>query len=395
MRFIMCDFRILRPQYESRQEDALNWIVHAHAYSKYKENLSSENRKSYEEYFEQMRKIVQRFACKSDKIRSRGSDIADFLHINWDSMEIFNLNKGISGAYMNQRMQFFDAKAQNLINTFYDNIFDPPQNLIHVSCTGYISPSAPQKLVANKDWGNLCQVTNAYHMGCYASLPAVRMAEGFLLNESRNILLNNIKKESRVDIVHTEMCTLHFNPSLHDPEQIVVQSLFSDGHIKYTLCDYNDYNLKSSNCAFELLTQNEVIFSESHDAMTWRLSDFGFQMAISRRVPSIIAENIEKFLENMFIKASLIFSEEKENAIFAIHPGGPKIIEYIRDILNLMDDQISFSQEILFEFGNMSSATLPHIWERISRSNVLKDTLIVSLAFGPGLTISGSVMRVI
>ena len=42
----------------------------------------------------------------------------------------------------------------------------------------------------------------------------------------------------------------------------------------------------------------------------------------------------------------------------------------------------------------MSSATLPHIWESILADPEAEDrSLLVSLAFGPGLSISGSIME--
>jgi len=66
--------------------------------------------------------------------------------------------------------------------------------------------------------GRSTEVIHAYHMSCYASLPTIRLAAGLVATG-----------KSRVDIVHTEMCTLHMDPSQHLPEQLVVQTLFADG----------------------------------------------------------------------------------------------------------------------------------------------------------------------
>jgi predicted naringenin-chalcone synthase len=63
-------------------------------------------------------------------------------------------------------------------------------------------------------------------------------------------------------------------------------------------------------------------------------------------------------------------------------------------LLHLDDTQITHSRAVLFERGNMSSATLPHVWERISQDDQIKPgTLIVSLAFGPGLTMAGTLFE--
>ena len=145
----------------------------------------------------------------------------------------------------------------------------------------------------------------------------------------------------------------------------------------------------------QVLINHEEILSHSTDAMSWDLDDHGFQMELSGKVPSIIAENIEIFILGMNSKIGLDFNEVKNNAIFAIHPGGPKIIQFIKDILVLNELSIKNSEEVLKKYGNMSSATLPHIWESVLKSNPKKGTFVYSLAFGPGLTISGSIMSIV
>ncbi len=51
------------------------------------------------------------------------------------------------------------------------------------------------------------------------------------------------------------------------------------------------------------------------------------------------------------------------------------------------------SREVLFRFGNMSSATLPHVWTTlVNDASVAVGTPVVSLAFGPGLTMCGALM---
>ncbi len=395
MQPIIGNFRNLRPNYEISQEEGLKWISQAHAYSKYLENNFSTNKKTLAELNSLMENITNRFACKPDKIAKRGTCIIDFSHTNWNEMQLFDLKKNNSGSCMQERMQFFSETVNQVFNEFYSDIETPPNNLIHVTCTGYSSPSSGQLLVSNKDWGNTTKVTHAYHMGCYASLPSLRMGHGFLLQGNQLLNQNENSITKRVDIVHTELCTLHFNPSLHDPSQFIVQSLFSDGFIYYSMYDSNTFYHSSCVNGLEILVNHETIIPHCSDAMSWDLFDYGFQMKLSGKVPSIIAENIEKFINKMCENINVLFHEIKEYAIFAIHPGGPKIIHFIRDILDLSHESILFSENVLKVFGNMSSATLPHIWEAILKSQPQKGTLVVSLAFGPGLTMAGSIMRVI
>ena len=87
-------------------------------------------------------------------------------------------------------------------------------------------------------------------------------------------------------------------------------------------------------------------------------------------------------------------SEQHARTIFAVHPGGPKIIDRVRDLLALDEKQVQARREVLFDHGNMSSATLPHVWLRLVQDHsVAPGSPIVSLAFGPGLTVCGGYFR--
>jgi predicted naringenin-chalcone synthase len=117
-------------------------------------------------------------------------------------------------------------------------------------------------------------------------------------------------------------------------------------------------------------------------------------MTLSRDVPGKIAACLAKFLSTLFVDAGMSYSKEAGDAIFAIHPGGPRILDSLGELLKLEPRQLQLSRAVLFEHGNMSSATLPHIWMAAAADRGIKpDTLIVSLAFGPGLTMAGALFR--
>ena len=248
-----------------------------------------------------------------------------------------------------------------------------PDDMIHVTCTGYASPSGAQKLVSKKKWPT--RVTHAYHMGCYAALPALRIARGFVASGS-----------TRVDIAHSELCTLHMDPRAHSLEQLVVQSLFADGFIRY--CAVRDQGTRG----LRVLAVHERILPDCADAMTWIVGDSGLAMTLSRDVPDRVASALRGFITELLRAAGREVPELK-HAVMAVHPGGPKIIDRVRDVLELAEPQVSASRRVLADYGNTSSATLPHIWMRLlDDPAVAPGTIIPSLAFGPGLTVCGAVL---
>jgi predicted naringenin-chalcone synthase len=356
-RSILTDFSFLRPKLKMTQAESLAYLAKHHA------RLAAEqNETELDE--PRLNLLLRRFGVKPEQISSRGLE----------SHEMSGHSRSLL-----ERTRFFEARANEVLKTFYENTVEAPSHLIHVTCTGYVSPSAAQHLVNFKNWNAQTRVTHAYHMGCYASMPAIRIAEGLLNNPG-----------GRVDLVHTEMCSLHLNPSLHTPEQLVVQSLFADGYIRYSLVPETKANPRG----LRVLTLEERIVKDSEPDMTWITADTGMHMTLSRDVPSKIGSEIRDFVSTLAKSSGIELGVLLKSAIFAVHPGGPKIIDSVREKLELSDWQVQDSKTILLEYGNMSSATLPHVWERILRSNS-KNQPIVSLAFGPGLTLFGAVFETV
>ncbi len=372
------------PQYCRPQHESLQWLVAAHAQAAATEACREDILTKRQE---RMTQLVGRYSCSDEHIGWRRSEIEDYMHTDWSRMLIFNLRESPRGRGLNVRNAFYAKTANGAVESLFAGDFDPPSDLLHVSCTGYVSPSAIQRLIEMKRWNRWTQATQVYHTGCYAALPALRIAAGLLHR-------NNGKIPPRAEVVHTELCTLHFNPADHSPGQLVIQTLFADGHIRYSVSLGNHAAIRGDESAFELMAVLEETVPDSLDDMTWVLSEWGFQMTLSRDVPGKIAHCLPRFLSNLFAAAGMSYSKEAGAAIFAVHPGGPRILDSVEELLKLEKSQLRLSRAVLFERGNMSSATLPHIWmAAASDENIKPGMLIVSLAFGPGLTMAGALFK--
>ncbi len=379
-------FRVLDPAHMLTQPQTLNWLVAAH--TRAEKTRAAHNRTPFDEasFRERMARALARFGCGEDKIASRGFELVDGTHTTWADMQIYRLDAQPQGEGMLSRTRLFSEVANSAFERFYIQEDRPPSDLLHVTCTGYNSPSAAQRLVSKNGWGRHTRVTHAYHMGCYAALPALRIAEGFI--SAPNALRPDGPRQ--VNVVHTELCSLHINPLLHTPEQFVVQTLFADGLITYSVCDASAHR---GVLALELLALAEDVIPDSTEAMQWLCSDWGMQMILARDVPERLITVLGPFIKQLCDRASLTRAERAE-ARYAIHPGGPKILDRAQALLDLRNEQIEHSREVLFSRGNMSSATLPHVWMRMmADERVAEGQIIVSAAFGPGLTLCGAVMR--
>lgn len=367
VRLFLSDFSMRRPKHETAQERALAWLVDLH--TRAVPDLDRDH----------LRRLVARVACSPAAIAKRGHVIPD---VGGGEPRFYDLEKDPHGPGTAARSALFAQVVDAYFAEEYAGELAVPADIVHVTCTGYVSPSGAQRLVARRGWGQATRVTHAYHMGCYAAFPALRIAAGCLATAT-----SRAGAAARADIVHTELCSLHLDPADVSAEQLVVQSLFGDGFIRYAV-----RATAPPGRSLRILALDEQIVPDSDEAMRWIVGDHGMAMTLSADVPRRIAGALRGFVAGLFAQAGLPF---ERGALFAVHPGGPKIIDGVAAALELAESQVAVSRAVLHDHGNMSSATLPHIWMRLVEDRrVVAGTLVVSLAFGPGLTICGGLSRV-
>ncbi len=312
-------------------------------------------------------------------------DLAEPKH---EYLQLFKDKTDPKGADLKTRHESYGKVVDQCLNEMYADTDKAPDDVIHVTCSGYLAPSPVERMVARKEWFDTT-VTHSYHMGCYGAFPAIKMAHGFL--SSSHFAVTPPKE--RVDIIHTELLSTHHNITELRAENIITMSLFADGFIKYSL--YSEATLRKNGLrGLKILALKEHLLPDSADDMTWVPGSHQFHMTLSAMVPVVIKKHVRPFVRALLQGIGSDFAEQQERLMFAIHPGGPKIVEHIQDELELRDDQVAISKQVFRENGNMSSATIPHILKEIVDEKAIPlGTRIVCIAFGPGLTITGQVLE--
>jgi predicted naringenin-chalcone synthase len=127
------------------------------------------------------------------------------------------------------------------------------------------------------------------------------------------------------------------------------------------------------------------------DHMSFTVTDQGFRMYLSSYVPDVLAANVRALLDRLLSRNGLQCQNVK---FWAIHPGSKKIVEYIQKQLELTDAQVRFSLDTLHDYGNMSSATVLFVLERIQQTGLPQTgDYGVMMAFGPGLTLEAILLQ--
>lgn len=312
-------------------------------------------------------------------IASRRTCVRDFETDDPAAMQLFKPDPMLPGRWreptLEARMQVYSDIVRSLARTAFPPGEAAPRGIIQVSCTGYEAPSAVQRLCAERGWTRDTPLLSLGHMGCHAALPATRAAARLAQDEGGTLSL-----------LFAELCTLHMRLDAEEPHQIVAQHLFADGAIRLD-CAATPFPR-----GFALLGSFERLLAGSSEDMTWTLSGTGFRLALARRVPAVIARELPGLVADFLAEQGL---HRDAITCYAIHPGGTRIIQGVATALEIAGEgPIRHSLALLRSRGNMSSATLPHVWSEILDDAAVPDgALVLSLAFGPGLTVAGNLMR--
>jgi predicted naringenin-chalcone synthase len=281
--------------------------------------------------------------------------------------------EGDLGPTTRDRMDRFEADAPPLAKRAAEAAIRAagvgPGDLTHlvtVSCTGFFAPGLDTTLVGLLGLPETIERTHVGFMGCHGALNGLRVASSFV----------GAHPSARVLVASVELCTLHM--SYHwEPDTLVANSLFGDG--SGAVVGLSSSGLGGNGC-WRLASSGTCRLPESEDAMSWRIGDHGFRMTLAPTVPDIIEAHLGAWLSGWLDAQGLSTGDV---ATWAVHPGGPRILRAVEDALDLPPEAHSVSREVLSEFGNMSSATILFILDRVRRADAPRPC--VALAFGPGL----------
>jgi predicted naringenin-chalcone synthase len=123
------------------------------------------------------------------------------------------------------------------------------------------------------------------------------------------------------------------------------------------------------------------------DLMTWHVTDLGFRMGLSAQVPEILSRYVRPLITDLLDRHSLAVDGVGG---WAVHPGGPRILDVVAEQLGLGEAAMAASRDGLAVHGNCSSPTVLLILERLLQERAMASGgagPIVLMAFGPGLTL--------
>ena len=237
-------------------------------------------------------------------------------------------------------------------------------HMVVASCTGFTAPGLDQVIARRLGLAPTVERVVVGFMGCYAGVTAVRTAAHLVRSDPA----------ARVLVVAVELCTLHLQPT-DRLESLLAMGQFADGAAAAVV--------SAQGPGLALGEGLSLTLEDSHELITWTIGDTGFAMELSGEVPGRLAEALAQPEV-----ADVVTAGRPVSAIeaWAVHPGGKSIVDAVERGLGLPPEKVAASRAVLHDYGNMSSATVLFVLDRLMEQ---RPATGIALAFGPGLAMEG------
>jgi predicted naringenin-chalcone synthase len=249
-------------------------------------------------------------------------------------------------------------------------------HLITVSCTGIYAPGMDAELIEKLDLPNDIFHTSVNFMGCNAAFHALKIADLILKND----------QDAKVLVVCTELCTIHFQAK-NNHDNLLSNTIFGDGSAAVVICS-DKAAAASGHKGMNVEGFYGIVLKEGKDLMGWNVTPQNFEMILNARIPDFIGNELGMIIHKAGKKLNI---KPGDIQSWAIHPGGKKILDTIKQQLQLSEEEMSYSYKVLNDYGNMSSPTILFVLKELMQRTGKSGT-VFSIGFGPGLSIETALL---
>jgi alkylresorcinol/alkylpyrone synthase len=245
---------------------------------------------------------------------------------------------------------------------------DEVDALVVNTCTGYLCPGLSSYVAEALPLKKRVRPFDLQGMGCGGALPNLETAYNFLqANPDRHVLT-----------VTVEICsaTLYFDEA---PDILVSNALFGDGAAATVIT-----NGAQGNGYLRLKDFAAGLFPQDRQHLHYRTENSKLRNVLSRHVPQVGAGHGKSVVDRLLAAHDLNYADI---AHWIVHPGGERVLDAFQQALDLPDEEITASRTVLYNYGNMSSASVLFVLDEVLRSRAPRPgELGVVCSFGAGFS---------
>lgn len=239
--------------------------------------------------------------------------------------------------------------------------------LTFVSITGISNPSIDARLMNHIDFPSNLKRTPIFGLGCVGGAAGIARTADYLRAYPDQMAL----------LLSVELCSLTWQRADLTPAHVISSALFGDGAAAVLMCgsdlDHDGPTVVDTQSSF---------YRGTEDLMGWNITADGFRVLLSPDVPKVVLEHLRSDVDQLLGKHGL---KRADIGQWIMHTGGPKVLEATQKALDLPREALDVSWQCLSDMGNLSSASVLAVLDRIIRTaRPPKGTWSVMSAMGPG-----------
>jgi alkylresorcinol/alkylpyrone synthase len=219
--------------------------------------------------------------------------------------------------------------------------------LYFTSVTGICSPSIDARLMNRMRLPAGVKRMPSFGLGCVGGAACLARAADYLLGHPRDVAV----------VLAVEICSLTIQQDDMSVANLISTGLFGDGAAAVLLV-----GAEVEIAGPTVLATRSVFYPDSEKVMGWDISEKGFTIRLSPGVPDLIRTRIRNDVDAFLAESDVARSDIDQ---WVLHTGGPSVLEAMAEGLEITRDQMAASWECLREMGNLSSASVLAVLEKI------------------------------
>ena len=236
--------------------------------------------------------------------------------------------------------------------------------VVSVTSTGIATPTLEARIADRLGLRPDVERVPLFGLGCAGGVLGLARAGSFARAGQGLVLL-----------LVVELCSLALRHSDPSKANLVACALFADGAAAAVLAVDGE--------GPELAASGEFRLHDSLDVMGWRVEHDGFGVLFSRRIPDLVRHRLRPAVEEFLARSGRGLGDVDR---FALHPGGAKVLDALREALRPGDRDLELAAEVLRNCGNVSAVSALIVLDRLLAADDWRRALALSM--GPGFTIA-------
>jgi predicted naringenin-chalcone synthase len=296
-------------------------------------------------------------------------------HLALDNLgQAFDLTPDTLHARFAQHAPSLASQAAERALADSGNGADEVDAVIISTCTGYLCPGLTSYVSERLGLRPDVLTLDLVGQGCGAAMPNLRAGEALLAAGRARCVLS----------VCVEVCSaaLYFDD---DPGVLISACLFGDGAGAAVLA-----NAANGKRHVEWKTSASFLSPDDRDSLRFEQRGGMLRNVLLPQVPALAARYAEKLLVDMLVPAKVRRSQLRG---WVLHPGGREVLAAVRERLGLSQEDVRWSEAVLREYGNVSSASVFFVLQA-ALGDGAPGGLWWMASFGAGFSCHGALLEV-